>query len=108
LKYRSSSPSVHLPNVVVGAGAPAYGFFLVTAVVVVSMGSSADEGQEPVAPAAGGNVGPRTLAVVLPLFAISLAVYTVRIWTRARPKSRLNAADYTVSVAMVCALSIPR
>jgi len=62
---------------------------------------SADEGREPSAPTAGCEVGPRTLAVILPLFAISLAVYTVRIWTRARPKLRLNAADYTISIAMV-------
>jgi len=48
------------------------------------------------------NVGPQTMGTLTPLFAIALLVYTVRIWTRVRPKSRLNAADYMITVAMVC------
>ncbi|KAK5660023.1 hypothetical protein OQA88_13491 [Cercophora sp. LCS_1] len=47
------------------------------------------------------SIGYRTLAILLPLFALSLLLYGVRIWTRVRPEYRLNAADYTISVAMV-------
>ncbi|KAK5651370.1 hypothetical protein OQA88_12527 [Cercophora sp. LCS_1] len=47
------------------------------------------------------SAGHRTLAVLLPLFCLALASYTVRIWTRIRPKPRLAAADYTLTVAIV-------
>lgn len=46
-------------------------------------------------------VGTRALEILVPLWAFALVVYAVRIWTRIRPKYRLNAADYTVSIAMV-------
>ncbi|KAK3358817.1 hypothetical protein B0T25DRAFT_493950 [Lasiosphaeria hispida] len=53
------------------------------------------------------SVGPATLAVVVPLFALATIVYSVRIWTRMRPKYRLNAADYTITIAFFAeALSI--
>ncbi|KAK0716822.1 hypothetical protein B0T26DRAFT_707348 [Lasiosphaeria miniovina] len=45
--------------------------------------------------------GPRAMAILVPLFALALAVYALRIWTRARPKYRLNASDYTVSIAVL-------
>ncbi|KXX74010.1 hypothetical protein MMYC01_210664, partial [Madurella mycetomatis] len=45
------------------------------------------------------SVGYRTLAVLVPLYALALIAYAVRIWTRIRPKYRLNAADYTITVA---------
>ncbi|KAK3386493.1 hypothetical protein B0H63DRAFT_430290 [Podospora didyma] len=52
-------------------------------------------------------VGLRALAILVPLFTLALTVYVVRIWTRIRPKYRLNAADYTISIAMFAeALSI--
>jgi len=54
-------------------------------------------GKEPV----DTSAGYRTLAILLPLFVIALAFYLVRIWTRARPKPRLTAADYTLTVAVV-------
>jgi len=47
------------------------------------------------------SVGIRALAVLVPLFAVALAVYSVRIWTRIRPKNRLNAADHAITVAFV-------
>ncbi|KAK0652537.1 hypothetical protein B0T16DRAFT_406357 [Cercophora newfieldiana] len=46
-------------------------------------------------------IGHRALAICLPLFAVAVIVYAVRIWTRIRPKSRLNAADYTITVAFI-------
>ncbi|KAK3377634.1 hypothetical protein B0H63DRAFT_417196 [Podospora didyma] len=45
--------------------------------------------------------GPRTLAVLVPLFAFALLLYVVRIWTRLHAKQRLTAADYTITVAVV-------
>ncbi|GAB1319829.1 hypothetical protein MFIFM68171_10039 [Madurella fahalii] len=47
------------------------------------------------------SVGYRTLAVVVPLYGLALIVYFVRIWTRIRPKYRLNAADHTITVAFL-------
>jgi len=41
------------------------------------------------------------LAALVPLFAVAIVVYVVRIWTRMRPKNRLNAADHTITVAFV-------
>ncbi|KAK0720973.1 hypothetical protein B0H67DRAFT_486037 [Lasiosphaeris hirsuta] len=53
------------------------------------------------------SVGPATLAVLVPLFALATIVYSIRIWTRMRPKYRLNAADYTITIAFFAeALSI--
>lgn len=46
-------------------------------------------------------VGYRTLAVLMPVYALALVAYAVRIWTRIRPKYRLNAADHTITVAFV-------
>ncbi|KAK0610832.1 hypothetical protein B0T14DRAFT_570765 [Immersiella caudata] len=46
-------------------------------------------------------VGVKALAVLVPLFVVAMTVYLVRIWTRCRPKYRLNAADYTISVAIL-------
>jgi len=47
------------------------------------------------------TAGIRALTILAPLFVIALTVYIVRIWTRCLPKCRLNASDYTISVAMV-------
>ncbi|KAK0726921.1 hypothetical protein B0T26DRAFT_108689 [Lasiosphaeria miniovina] len=47
------------------------------------------------------SVGPRLLAVLVPLFAVALVLYAVRIWSRLRPKPRLTAADYMITVAQV-------
>ncbi|KAK4447386.1 hypothetical protein QBC34DRAFT_496246 [Podospora aff. communis PSN243] len=46
-------------------------------------------------------VGVKALAVLIPLFVIAMVVYIVRMWTRCRPKYRLNAADYTISIAIL-------
>ncbi|KAK3349725.1 hypothetical protein B0T25DRAFT_519867 [Lasiosphaeria hispida] len=45
------------------------------------------------------SAGYRALAILLPLFVLALASYIVRIWTRVRLKHRLNAADYTLTIA---------
>ena len=47
------------------------------------------------------SIGTRTLTVLYPLFAVALLVYSVRMWSRMRPKLRLNASDYTVTIAFV-------
>ncbi|KAK0710821.1 hypothetical protein B0H67DRAFT_265765 [Lasiosphaeris hirsuta] len=53
------------------------------------------------------SVGLATLAVVVPLFTLAIIVYSIRIRTRMRPKYRLNAADYTITIAFLAeALSI--
>ena len=47
------------------------------------------------------------LAALAPLFAVAIIVYVVRVWTRMRPKNRLNAADHAVTVAFVRAPLVP-
>ena len=57
------------------------------------------------------TVGLRALRILAPLFVLALVVYIVRMWTRSRIKHRLNASDYTISVAMVSIsplLTVPR
>ncbi|KAK0619032.1 hypothetical protein B0T14DRAFT_565930 [Immersiella caudata] len=49
-------------------------------------------------------IGYRTLAVLVPLFAVAVVFYTIRIWTRIRPKNRLNTADHTITVAFLSEL----
>jgi hypothetical protein len=75
-------------------------------VVVVSIRASVKWDLAPVMAGEEANAAPdltvglRALGVLAPLFVIALTVYIVRIWTRSRPKYRLNASDYTISVAM--------
>jgi len=47
------------------------------------------------------SAGYKALAILLPLFVLALASYIARIWNRVRPKLRLNAADYTLTIAVV-------
>ncbi|KAK0724412.1 hypothetical protein B0H67DRAFT_567873 [Lasiosphaeris hirsuta] len=47
------------------------------------------------------SVGPRTLVILLPLFALALAVYLARMWTRVGRRCRLNAADYMITAATI-------
>ena len=52
-------------------------------------------------PALDLSIGYRALAVLIPLFVVAAVVYAVRIWTRVRPKYRLNVADHAITVAFV-------
>ncbi|KAK3360675.1 hypothetical protein B0T25DRAFT_536157, partial [Lasiosphaeria hispida] len=47
------------------------------------------------------SVGPRTMAILLPLFLLALAVYFARMWTRVGPRCRLNVADYMITAATI-------
>jgi hypothetical protein len=54
------------------------------------------------------NIGGRTLAVVLVMFAAVLLLYLPRMYTRLIPKRRLKAADYIVSLAVVSECDVGR
>jgi len=47
------------------------------------------------------TTGTRTLYILIPLFAISILMYAVRIYPRVVPKWRLNVCDYAMTVAVV-------
>lgn len=47
------------------------------------------------------SLGPRALAIVTPLFIVAILVFSVRIYTHATPIYKLDASDYTISVAFV-------
>jgi len=47
------------------------------------------------------SVGPTTLHILFPLFALGIAVWGIRMWTRLRPKARLTCADYIITTAVV-------
>jgi len=47
------------------------------------------------------TVGPEVLYELFPLFGLAVLVWAIRIWSRVRPKLRLTAADYTITIAVV-------
>lgn len=50
---------------------------------------------------ASDNRGPLLLVSAYILHAITITVFTIRLWSRLRPKFALTAADYTITVAVV-------
>jgi hypothetical protein len=52
-------------------------------------------------PAASDNKGPMLMATLWTLHAITLIAFSVRLWSRLRPKFALTAADYTITIAVV-------
>lgn len=47
------------------------------------------------------SVGLHALGVVTPFFVLAILVFSVRIYTRITPVRKLDATDYTNSVAVV-------
>ncbi|KAM5341192.1 hypothetical protein ACJ41O_015301 [Fusarium nematophilum] len=47
------------------------------------------------------SLGPQALAIVTPFFIVAILVFSVRIYTRVRPAYKLDASDYTISVAIL-------
>ncbi|PVH91813.1 hypothetical protein DM02DRAFT_702769 [Periconia macrospinosa] len=47
------------------------------------------------------TVGPRQLAIVTPLFAFAMAIFSLRIYSRVYPKYNLDASDYTNAMAVL-------
>ncbi|KAK4108847.1 hypothetical protein N656DRAFT_771555 [Canariomyces notabilis] len=52
-------------------------------------------------PAASDNKGPMLMATLWTLHAITLIAFSVRLWSRLRPKFALTAADYTITIAVL-------
>ncbi|KAK2129004.1 hypothetical protein NOF04DRAFT_1346289 [Fusarium oxysporum II5] len=47
------------------------------------------------------SLGPRALGIVTPFLIVGILVFTVRIYTRVTPVYKLDASDYTISVAVI-------
>ncbi|KAL5592354.1 hypothetical protein FOBRF1_013380 [Fusarium oxysporum] len=47
------------------------------------------------------SLGPRALAIVTPFLIVAILVFSVRIYTRVTPVYKLDASDYTISVAVL-------
>ncbi|KAH7204883.1 uncharacterized protein BKA55DRAFT_600412 [Fusarium redolens] len=47
------------------------------------------------------SLGPRALAIVTPFLIIAIIVFSVQIYTRVTPVYKLDASDYTISVAIL-------
>lgn len=54
---------------------------------------------DPTIPDARDNSGTQMLAEFIPTFVIAMIVYSIRIYHRLRSSYRLNAADYTITIA---------
>lgn len=48
------------------------------------------------------NLAPVHLAIVLPLYAVAVIVWSLRTWTRVYPRFAMTAPDYLITVAMAC------
>jgi len=48
------------------------------------------------------SVGHNALYLLVPLFAVTVVLYAARIYTRLGRKGKLTAADYAITIAMVC------
>lgn len=53
------------------------------------------------APPVDDNLGPTTLAICTPIFALALLLYVIRVFPRMTPTIKLGYADYIVSLAVV-------
>lgn len=47
------------------------------------------------------SLGPRALAIVTPFFVLAILIFSVRIYTRVTPTHKLDASDYTISIAIL-------
>ncbi|KAK7571463.1 hypothetical protein V3481_018675 [Fusarium oxysporum f. sp. vasinfectum] len=47
------------------------------------------------------SLGPRALGIVTPFLIVGILVFSVRIYTRVTPVYKLDASDYTISVAVI-------
>ncbi|KAF4417545.1 hypothetical protein F53441_14511 [Fusarium austroafricanum] len=47
------------------------------------------------------SLGPRVLAIISPFLIIAIIAFSVRIYTRVTPVYKLDASDYTISVAVL-------
>lgn len=55
-------------------------------------------------PAGDTSIAPRTLLVSGTILAAAFTIYSVRVYTRLRPKYNLHMEDYLVTLAMVSGL----
>ncbi|QKD57433.2 uncharacterized protein FOBCDRAFT_138993 [Fusarium oxysporum Fo47] len=47
------------------------------------------------------SLGPRALVIVTPFLIIAIIVFSARIYTHVAPVYKLDASDYTISVAII-------
>ncbi|EGU72836.1 hypothetical protein FOXB_16657 [Fusarium oxysporum f. sp. conglutinans Fo5176] len=52
------------------------------------------------------SLGPRALGIVTPFLIVGILVFSVRIYTRVTPVYKLDASDYTISVAVIIEVTI--
>lgn len=52
-------------------------------------------------PPVDDSVGPKSLVIITPILALGILFYFARIYTRIVPEYKLNASDYTSTVAVV-------
>ena len=57
---------------------------------------------DPPPPPPDDNLAPTHAAIVIPLFAVAVLVWSVRIYTRLWPRFTMTAADYLITIAMAC------
>lgn len=56
-------------------------------------------GRQP--PLVDDSIGPQNLAIITPIFSLGILLFLIRIYTRVTPIYKLNASDYTNTVAVV-------
>ena len=54
-------------------------------------------------PLTDDSTGTTALSIITPIFALGILFYALRIYTRVIPTYKLNASDYTCTIAVVSA-----